>query len=413
MRSFKSANTTFKILSLVAVLLIFLSAISLAGYSAHSKTRKKLTNLQHNYVTPAVSALDAKVIATENRHLLFALSHNSLEENSEIVKRIRENRKKIEVLSSIYMSGNLPEAERRCAIELKKLREDVFEKQEEVFAAIEARTDNGEIGRRLLEGGDIDRLEDAYLATADKFTKLLVRMADHDIDRTAQVARVGAMRIAIISLSAIAFGIVFAVLISHSITSPLGKLRRAISAFSRGSFDCEIESSGSDEIAQMGRHLMEMADNLQRVVVSAKRASRDMSGMAREFSVLVKETNASADELQFNADDMGVCLSAVAALGMEIYGMLDERGGKTKEVSEALREMLERANEAARSGERIRRNVLETAAVSEYLSKGSEDIFRFSCDLERMLAFFKTEDTRSGHLVARSAEEMVSVVFSR
>ncbi len=392
MRLFKNANTTFKILSLVAVLLVFLSAISLAGYFSYNKTTKRLANLHSNFVTPAMSALDAKVIATENRHLLSVLPLNSYDESPEIIKRIRNNRKKIEMLSTVYMSGNFSNAEKQCAVELSKLREDVFRKQEEVFTAIGEGGSRRDIARRLAEGGDISRLEDAYLATADRFTNFLVRMADYHINHTARIANAGAMHIAIISFAAVVFGISLAVLIARSITTPMKRMGEAVSAFSRGAFDCEVELDGPDEIAQMGQNLREMAGNLQRVVASARQASREMSGMAREFTVLVKESSVSAGELQVNADDMKVHLSQVVSLGVEIHNMLGESDERAKEVAAAVRKMLQKANEVARSGERMRHNILETAAVTEYLSKGSGDLFRFSCDLERTLAFFETAD---------------------
>lgn len=402
---FKRFDITSKILFLVALLLVLLSAVSLAGYAVSKENRRKLAHVYSGYIMPAVTIQDAKAIAIQDRHLvMYALTRRSPKELEILTARVQENQEKIEALSPCYMSGNFSAAEKRCADELKKLRQEVFEKQDEVLAAAKGNADRRELMRRLSEGGDIAALENKYLVTADKFSKLWVHRTDRNINHAASSADRGAVRVAALSLVALLTGILLTLIVSRSIAAPLSKMHSTVSSFAKGRFDCVVEAGGEDEIAKIGECLQEMADNLQRTAVSARRMSRDMSDMAHEFSVLVRETNASARELNINSNDMRACLSEVVVNGMEIGGLLGDRSEARREVVMAVRQMMEKASEAARAGERVRHGVSESAAIAEYLLKGADDLSRFSNDLERVLSFFQTEDVSPGRLCRENAQ---------
>jgi len=84
-------------------------------------------------------------------------------------------------------------------------------------------------------------------------------------------------------------GIVVASVFSARLTSPVLKLKEGAGEIARGNLDHEVEASGSDEIAELGRSFNLMARSLKEHRLSLERANRNLISANEELQRLQKE----------------------------------------------------------------------------------------------------------------------------
>ncbi|MDR3265383.1 MAG: methyl-accepting chemotaxis protein [Synergistaceae bacterium] len=172
----------------------------------------------------------------------------------------------------------------------------------------------------------------------------------------------------------------FAILVflSRSIVRPIKELQDDIVVFARGDLSREFKTRGRDEIAIMGKHLQEMADNLKQIIGSVKKASNGIIDSAREFSALAEQTNASAENFSASVENIDSNLESLALTGQEVKSSVGEVADGARATSEKGSDIAHRVEDAMSAGENgmnaVRRAVSGIDEVAVNVSETAKSI---------------------------------------
>ncbi|WP_394777394.1 methyl-accepting chemotaxis protein [Undibacterium sp.] len=254
------------------------------------------------------------------------------------------------------------------------------------------------------KGGDAAAAERAYnevFAPASKNYESkvmdLLSMQRKNIDATATAIDQANDRstnlMILLSVLLVAIGVVAAVIISRSITTPLKQAIHTASMVAAGDLTTSIDVSGRDEIGELMQALESMSESLRKIVSQVKSGTYAIAGAAGEISTgnldlsarteqqasSLEETAASMEELtstvKQNAENAGqanqlaMTASDVAVKGGQVVSQVVETMGSINESSRKIVDIisvidgiafqtnilaLNAAVEAARAGEQGR-----------------------------------------------------------
>ena len=203
-------------------------------------------------------------------------------------------------------------------------------------------------------GEDISAAVDRDLRPlADNYLKSLESVAEHSIALLAQVQddatsmTTGSQRaLEFGALVSVALGMLFAFLVTRSITVPMRQAVQSAEAISSGNLATDIQVRGKDEAARLLQALSVMQGNLVRIVDNVRQGAEgvatasaqiaqgnlDLSQRTEEQASALEETAASMEELSStvkqNADNarqanqLALSASTVAIKGGEVVGQV-------------------------------------------------------------------------------------------
>ena len=236
-------------------------------------------------------------------------------------------------------------------------------------------------------------LANAYLTSLDVLMDHMEDQLKAGVAQTEQVAVSGQWILGVGAALSASIGLVFAVLSTRSITRPIQHAVDSAQAISHGDLSIHIQPEGKDEAADMMLALLEMRDNLARMVggvrVSAEGVSsasseiahgnNDLSARTEQQASALQQTAASMEQLSAtvrqNADSaaqanqLAMNASTVAMRGGEVVNQVVETMKGINEASRKIADIisvidgiafqtnilaLNAAVEAARAGEQGR-----------------------------------------------------------
>jgi len=183
-------------------------------------------------------------------------------------------------------------------------------------------------------------------ATLEKLTRHKLDRAQAEHLRTTRRSTTALVVIGVAALAALALGGLLAVLITRSITGPIGEAVATADRIAAGDLRARLQVSGSSETAQLLRALQAMSDGLVRVVGSVRASSdsiatgsgqiatgnADLSHRTEQQAANLQMTAATMDELtstvRNNADtaraasQLAVSASDVAMRGGQVVGQV-------------------------------------------------------------------------------------------
>ncbi|APW41488.1 methyl-accepting chemotaxis protein [Rhodoferax saidenbachensis] len=269
-------------------------------------------------------------------------------------------------------------------------------KQRELY-----RVPRGDLMKKKLAGEDVTAaLNTTMLPLADNYLKSLDRLIEHmqaqleaSVEQTEAVADSGQWILGVGAGLSAAIGLVLAVLSTRSITQPIQQAVLSAQAISQGDLSIHIQAQGKDEAADMMRALLEMRNNLARMVGGVRTSAQgvstasaeiaqgnhDLSSRTEQQASALQETAASMDELsgtvRHNADNaaqanqLAMTASSVAVMGGEVVSQVVETMKGINDASRKIADIisvidgiafqtnilaLNAAVEAARAGEQGR-----------------------------------------------------------
>jgi methyl-accepting chemotaxis protein len=355
MQWFKNFRTMTKILTLVAIMLILLLVVSIVGYNISTQIATEMKEMYVNYATPAILMSEARTLAVQNRRFILSIMTSTSEsEMSNYERRIAENQAEASDLISNYEKTNVTPQEEALLAELRKARDEAARKRSEAVELAKASKNDREIYDRLNErlgsNGDIAVAEDNYYKSFDNLVNLLIKMASDMNEMASQKVKSGTVVLITSSIVAAFLGIALGFLIAKMITNPIVRTQKSIKQFSDGDLLCEFDASGRDELAQMGRGLQEMTDNLKGIIGSVKDASGHINETAQEFSALAEQTNASVEEFRANVEEMGANLNVLASTGEEVNASVEEVAAGAQATAEKGTDIARQVDEAMNAG---------------------------------------------------------------
>ena len=374
MQWFKDLRTSFKIMSLVAVMVVLLVVLSAVGYRTSNVIAGEMEKLYDNYAMPAVWMENAKALTMQNRRMVLSLlTAVDKNEMNSYETRVKDNRKVIGDLFARYAKARQTAEEKALVAKIETAMNDAWKLQDEVMDTGKKADIDAALLGRMRTGGDISAAENAQTALIDELVTRLEKLAQVVYLEASGIAKDGSLKILIVSVAAIIFGIIFGIIISRMITNPIARIESSVKTFARGDLTVSFHSAGKDELARMGRELGDMGQTLKKIISSVKEASENITESAHEFSSLSEETNATTEEFKASVDEIGISLESLASTGEEVNASVEEVAAGAQSTAEKGTDIARQADEAMSAGETGMNAVHKAVSGISEVAKNASD----------------------------------------
>jgi methyl-accepting chemotaxis protein len=341
-----------KILCLVSVMLFLMLIIAGSAYLSSRELSERIQSLYSNDARSAIMTTEAKALSIHNRSLILSLlQEDDAREIESIIKNIDDNRKKSDALLSSIKQDKLAPDEKELLGRLREIGAECIAKRNEIIAIGVNKTDLDTVSGRLKTGGDVEKVEREYIETFTALTTLLMESAEEENADSQDAASEGAMRILLISVIAIVFGLAFGIFISHTITNSIVEIQQNIKLLANGDLTSSFTSNSSDELGMMSAALQGMADNVKRIISSVKSSNVSILDTSEEFSNLAKRTHESVAEFHSNVDEMGMNLNSLVVTGEEVNASVQQVAAGAQTTAEKGTDIARRVDDAMKAGE--------------------------------------------------------------
>jgi methyl-accepting chemotaxis protein len=351
MRWMRDLKTATKILGLVGILVSLMILVSWTGYSYNARSTASLSALYWDNLVPLRLVEEFRTNQNEVEALLFHLVLETEEKDiTDIRNRLSALSQTNDDLLEKFGKTNLDEEEQEL---LKKLSLDVMNyrrawkfmaelamsgKKDEAFKQFKqnVRRQSRAVQEKLvaLAASRVARAEQANAENkvrADRANRLLV----------------------LIPLGSLFLAALFGITISRAIVKPLASIREGIRAFAEGNLQVTFDTTGLDEIAEMGQALDEMAQTLRDIISGILAAASRVEDTAGVLNELSRKTNDAVEETKGGVERVSEAMESLAAAGQEINASVEEvaAGAQTAAQRSAdTAEQVQRAEEEGQTG---------------------------------------------------------------
>lgn len=351
MRWMRDLKTATKILGLVGILVALMLFVSWTGYSYNARSAASLSAMYRDNLVPLGLVEAFRTNQNEVEALLFHLILETEE------KEIADIRSRLSALSQTnddllekFAKTDLDEEEQEL---LKKLSLDVMNyrrawkfmaelatsgKKEEAFKQFKQ---NVRRQSRAVQ-------EKLVALAASRVTRAEQANAENEI-RTNGANRL----LVLIPLGSLLLAVLFGVTISRAIVKPLASIRAGVHTFAGGNLQATFDTTGSDEIAEMGQALDEMAQTLRNTISGILAAGSRVEDTAGVLNELSRRTNDAVGETKDGVERVSEAMESLAAAGQEINASVEEvaAGAQTAAQRSAdTAEQVQRAEEEGQTG---------------------------------------------------------------
>jgi methyl-accepting chemotaxis protein len=180
---------------------------------------------------------------------------------------------------------------------------------------------------------------DLHGSLADLTDVMQAQASSAAADANVEASRVRAMQIWF--TIAVFAGLFYAArLVARSITRPLGKLVVGVESLADADLTAEVQVSGDDEVARLGRSFNRAVEDLSTVVRRIRESAWTLASSAEELSATSTQMGASAEETSAQA-------SAVSAAAEQVSANVNTVAASAEEMSASIHEIAASAHEAA------------------------------------------------------------------
>ncbi|BCJ46375.1 hypothetical protein GCM10010168_60140 [Actinoplanes ianthinogenes] len=197
-----------------------------------------------------------------------------------------------------------------------------------------------------VKGGDAVILGPGYelyfkiVEGTDKLVASVGKRATAVTHQARQQAAAARNTMIVVFLLAVVAAVLLTVLVTRSLTRPIGRLVQALQAMARGDLTVRADTSGQDEIAMMGRAVDEAVAGIRGTVVEIV----ENGGRLQEASQTMLRVSAEIDSAVSEADQQAG-LAAATASG--VSGNVHTVAAGTDEMGSAISEISRNAGDAA------------------------------------------------------------------
>jgi methyl-accepting chemotaxis protein len=346
MRDLKTAT---KILGLVGILVALMLFVSWTGYSYNARSAASLSAMYRDNLVPLGLVEAFRTNQNEVEALLFHLILETEE------KEIADIRSRLSALSQTnddllekFAKTDLDEEEQEL---LKKLSLDVMNyrrawkfmtelatggKKEEAFKQFKQ---NVRRQSRAVQ-------EKLVALAASRVTRAEQANAENEI-RTNRANRL----LVLIPLGSLLLAVLFGVTISRAIVKPLASIRAGVHTFAGGNLQATFDTTGSDEIAEMGQALDEMAQTLRNTISGILAAGSRVEDTAGVLNELSRRTNDAVGETKDGVERVSEAMESLAAAGQEINASVEEVAAGAQTAAQRSADTAEQVQHAEEEGQ--------------------------------------------------------------
>jgi methyl-accepting chemotaxis protein len=218
---------------------------------------------------------------------------------------------------------------------------------------------------KLIETGQIDQAKKMLLSEIQQAQKLyvedfyeLITLQEEEAKEAGREARLTAGKtvtfIATLLGVTLTLGIVLAIVIIRSITTPVGRASALVETMAKGDFTTKLDINQKDEIGLMAKSLnsmvVQLSDLLKEIVSGASKmtaASEDLAAVSQQLSSVSRDTSEKADTVASATEEMSSNIQSVSAA-------MEQSSASVHMVASATEEMTVTINEIAQSAEKAR-----------------------------------------------------------
>ena len=237
-------------------------------------------------------------------------------------------------------AGRLTAAERTLTAAADQSFQQFLAVDEKVIAGYRAGTPAGRATAGGLVSGQELQLMDEIIQSIDRVVDLTTADAAQDRADTTTAARTARTLMIIAGLLCLAFAALVAVLVTRSITRPLGATVATLETVSGGDLTVRAPAEGGDELGTMGRAVNSTLDVLLAAFATITGSSRALAAAAHDLT-------ANAARIAGVAGDTSGQSARVASAAEEVSRSVQTVASGTEEMNAAIREISGSASLAA------------------------------------------------------------------
>jgi methyl-accepting chemotaxis protein len=258
---------------LVIVLLGVVSIVSVMRLQELNTTMNLLVNDRYVKVAQVNEAVNyVNEIARALRNMIL-WGRNLEQVQIEEARILKARADTTEILNSLTDTITSTEGRRLLGI-LETARQKYFDGQNEIMrlASIGSEEGDSEATSRLL--GAYRTQQADYITAWQGLRAYQQSLVDEDASKSRNMIEQTTLIIIVLAISAIIFAIIFALLITRSIVTPLNQCISAASKLAKGDTEISFDLSGRDELATLQREMNTMNETIKTLVSDATTLSK-------------------------------------------------------------------------------------------------------------------------------------------
>ncbi|MCH9031825.1 MAG: HAMP domain-containing protein [candidate division Zixibacteria bacterium] len=298
--------------------------------------------------------------------------------------------------------------------ELEDEHAEFFEHGEELIA----------MSRKGAKGQDFmaffEKVEEEGMDVTHHIEKLMfsVEAELNRISHEAESAEKAAFKlILVIGLAAIAIGLVIGILISRSISKPIGAMAKIAEAISTGDVNHKIEAKSKDEIGLLAGSFRRLIDYMKEMSgVAESIAANDLTvtvtpkspedALGHSFEKMINSLRTLIGDLGKNSESLVSASTEISSSSEEMAAGAKQQTGQTAQVSTAIEEMTATIVQTSKNASEA---TSMAKKASEVATVGADVVKETISGMERIAEVVRSSAKTIGDL-AKSSDEIGEII---
>lgn len=353
----------------IAVLCAIVGAF---GINSISRINSMLNYLYERNLVSIVQLAEANMQALYlERNIREYVSETDTTYQRELAEEVRNNEQAIQTALATYRTTGLSEEERTMSSDFDQQWLTYMSAVNKIIQTIEA----GDPGRALVilqnEASPTFQVADGTLSLLVNTNRALAKTAyenTHIVKDQVQMIMIG------VTLVGFLLAALLGILISRSITRPLGQAVTALADLADGNLTRQIKVSGKDEIATM---LGALATAQDKIAASVRQILTDANKVSSYAADLATAAEQAASSTQNQATSTSSAAAAVEELSVSIDQVSNHSNDAREQASKA-------GNTAQSGGVEVSEAAKQIMQVSERVAHTSELILELSTNVQKI-----------------------------
>ncbi|HWR57208.1 MAG TPA: methyl-accepting chemotaxis protein [Negativicutes bacterium] len=373
---FKNVNTAAKIISLVALMAVFMGAIGLTGYYFNKKANTALDSMYADRLLPVQwlneARAHARVIQLRGVELMLLDPDSTAQQKA--LADIQARREKFNSLMADYEKTKLDAHEKERLTIFKEYiatYRQGFQRAQEMAA-----TEDRQEAFAYYQAHAADALE--------KANEVLIELAEYkgqaarDLAlQNARAASAANSLMLIILAGGVALTLFAGVWVGRLIANPLRAILANVQSVAAGNLNVEPLATGAqDEVGRLGAAFNEMVVNLRKLILQVQQSAEQVAAASEQLTASAEQSARAAEQIA--ATITGVAggadkqLSAVTSAITVVDGMSESVEQMALNSMEVTTGAEQAANAALEGGEAIEQAIGKMADIEKTVNLSAE-----------------------------------------